>query len=335
MSDANLFSFEKPDTKLATEIEKKVEVSSKIPPNYIPITLKSNGKLGYPKVLHFRNFSMDELIDIATSSKQKLLLTIIRCLNQMVYEGYDLSNLHEKDMEVIMLTLYVNFQSSYLMERPYLIDENLKDPWVESNVLYTNIDLTKLELIDIPDTFRNPFTIENKLGMKAEFSMPRVSNIIIAEEYVNKKYGTEERKFSKLQADIEKNEKIKEESKKVPIDAELYKEYGEFLTMKNREFLKILQAQMLVAYGSKKLETIEEKLNANRNVDVSMWREYNKYIRANNFGINTVVKFRSRELDEVIERRFLFQLLDFIPTMDEADNGDDTISSYSSHVINI
>ena len=51
--------------------EKKVEDSKQIPMGFVPVTFSTKDKLG-PEVLHFRNYSMEELYELASATEDSI-----------------------------------------------------------------------------------------------------------------------------------------------------------------------------------------------------------------------------------------------------------------------
>lgn len=325
MSDESAFTFQKPNVEVMEKVSAKIDKSKNIPLNYIPIKLPSNGKLGYAPTLHFRNFSMGELLDLASVAQHKVLPVLVRCLNQMCFEGYDFSALHERDLEVIMLTLFANFQGATLKNKPYFLDPDLEGDalFADANIGYANLDIPSIEIKFLGDEVRSPFKITQKTGFSAMFEFPTIKHILVAEETTTEQFKELDRKWASFAKKLENlGDTPNREDVINPLDEEAYQAYQ---SDRSAYFTKTLQTLLLVQIGSKKLETIAEKASGYQNIDPSMWRDYNKVIANNSFGINPEVTFFSVPLEKEITRRFLFQLLDFLPTMDETDDGGNAI----------
>ena len=104
--------------------EDSLKLKGEIPYGYIEIEYDTLGKLGNPKSLHFRNYSMEEALEMATSNNEDLLFTIVKCLNNMVYEDFDCANFHEKELELTLLNLYFKFWGREIKSIPYKVDES-------------------------------------------------------------------------------------------------------------------------------------------------------------------------------------------------------------------
>jgi len=118
------------DNSQSNEHEKEDVSNSKkkdVPFGYIPIILDSCGKLTAPEVLHFRDFTPEELSHIALSkNKRDNIKRITDCLNKMVFENFDCTYLHLDDALKIVLTLYGSFYMSTI-EKEYYINPDIED----------------------------------------------------------------------------------------------------------------------------------------------------------------------------------------------------------------
>ena len=179
------------EKKVAKQVETEIQSEKNIPIGFIPVKLSSKDKLG-PAVLHFRNYSMNELLEITTTKDENQLSALIyKALNSMCYEKYDCAKLHLENIKEIMLTLHLNFWSNSLLHKPYYIDleGDLQD---EKNIAYTDIELSKLNIIDINDDFKNPFTIvDNVTGSKVKFILPTIEHVFIADKFMKEYFSAE------------------------------------------------------------------------------------------------------------------------------------------------
>jgi hypothetical protein len=230
----------------------------------------------------------------------------------MVYEKFDCSLLHEKELEEISMTIYSAFWSQKLENKAYIIDPLLKeDAFSEKNIGYATIPISNLKTKTINKDFKEPIKIkiEDKV---VKFRLHRIKDMLEAKEYVEKKYFSQERELSDIKAALMKKEKT--------ISYENQKKYEDYENNKAMDILKVLQASVILEIEDKvegqQLQTIDQKLEAYKNLDTKYWQEYQKVVDTIEFGIDPEVKFFSIEKKEDLTRRFSFQLLDFIPTLD-------------------
>ena len=310
-----------------TSISETIDSEKDVPLGYIPIDLPSSGKFGYPKRVHFRNFGMDELVDLSTIAQNGYTELLVKCLNRMIHEPFDLTLFHEKDLEVIMVSLYANFQGKVITDKPYYLDNTLEGEELDTikNIGYTNILISNLKINPIKEEFAEPFEIRNEKGDSVSFVLPRIKHILITEKFINEKYADADRKFFRIKQALEKNENTFEREKIIPIDIIELSEYEEHLRQKTLAYVRVLQGQLLHSLGKKKLDTMDEKLSASKKVDPKFWAKYNKTVANLTFGIDNNYTFFSKEVGKEITRRFLFQPMDFIPTVEQEDDSNYTV----------
>lgn len=319
-------------------IEKKIK--EKIPNDYIPIKLPTNGRLDAPKILHFRDFTMDDALELNVLDEDDKLKAIISVLNNMVFEDFDCSNLHIKELIFILLSIHGTFISNKI-EKSYYIDDTLDEGTKEgelnhsSNIGRIEIPISKLQIQNIDETyegknretkFKEPFTIIDPVKKtKMKFRLSRIGDLLFAQEYCNDLFEEELIEFKPLKkalvsvAEIEniedRNNKLEE---LIDNDEDNYEKYKKFLHKKDLAYIKIIQALQIVEINGEVLDTIEQKLKAYReNVSETVWPFYNSIIEEYNFGIIENYSFFCDELQKTITRRVSFQYLDFLPDIEQ------------------
>lgn len=311
----------------------------KIPNDYIPIQLPSLGKLSAPKILHFRDYTMNDALELNVLDEDDQLSAIITVLNNMCYEDFDCANLHVKEMMHILYTIHATFISNN-MEKEYYIDENLPEGNEEgqlnhpSNIGVVTIKLNKLNTKTINEDFeghiiekkfKEPFTFTDTVKkIKMKFRLNRVGDLLIAKEYCDKKYEDDLIRFRPLKRNIYKLQEIKDVTKRneeldniISENEKEYEEYRKFLITYESDYVRVLQSLQIVGINDTIFETLEEKLQAYRNnISEILWKQYNKVQNTYDFGILENYTFFCEYNQKNITRRFLFQFLDFIPNPD-------------------
>jgi len=318
----DIFANIKKDSNSLQAATTKVEKNKNIPIGYIPVALCSKDKLS-PAILHFRNYSMSELLELSSAVEEKEFETLVnKALNNMVYEDFDCAKLHIENIKQIVLTIYKNFWNSTLFARPYYIDVDNLDK--EDNTAYIDINLNKIKTIEINDKFKNPFTIEES-GLKIKFTLPTVEHVFIAKEAIKEKYSEAEDKFQNLKSTLRlidklTDDKLLEQANAVKYDEKEKEQYDSLLEEKSKDYIRYLQAQLLYSIDGKVLETIQEKLDAyNDKIDALAWVHYNETVKKYAvFGIDPNYTFvvDGKELT----RGFSFRPMVFIPTLDTKTN---------------
>lgn len=308
----------------AKKAERIVEKERSVPTGYIPVAFSSGNKLG-PEILHFRNYSMEELFELASVKQELQFKTLVyKALNNMVYEDFDCGKLHYENIKEIVVAIYKNFWGNILYNRPYFVD--LSDLEKKDNVAYTDINLSFLKTIDINEKFKNKISLTDKVSnKKIVFQLPKIEHMFLAEEAVKNKYAEKEREYFDIKNLMDLKDKLLMEKeiesvKSIEIDPIRKEEYDDIIKEKSKDYYKIIQAQLIYSIEDKVLNSIEEKMNAYKSdIDANAWIEYKNIVEEyGKFGINPEYEFT---LDgKKLSRRFSFRPLIFIPTMDKKSN---------------
>lgn len=300
-----------------------------IPSGYIPVKLATNGKLGYPKVLHFRNYSMKEALDLASVTEDREPEVIASCLQSMLFEkDIEVKKLHNEDIKVIMLYLIKNFWNNDLDSMPYHIDNTLKGKELDNinNVAKTSISISKLTVntLDIKG-FKEPINV--KIDKKTVmFKLPRLEDIILSKRYVRNKHRSEFQKFEKIKNILEHNARQTDETKKLSYDLDELEQYNEFQERIVKDYLMVLECSMIYGIDGEELN-LDKKVDKFSEIDMMYWVKFNNLLTNKlNFGIEPNISFYCNENKKEVSRRFTFRFTDFIPNMEEADSNDDGIS---------
>jgi len=308
--------------KVAKEVEENTNLDKGIPMGYVPVKFSSKDKLG-PAILHFRNFSMGEIYEVASTNEDNQVKVLVnKVLNQMCYEKFDCAKLHIENIKEIMLTIFANFWGNKLVSRPYYIDDEKEDLDSEDNIGHVDLLISKIHINDINDKFKNPFSVIHE-NTKVTFCLPTVEHSFIAESFVKDYFSNESLTYKSLESRLSiiqslESKKKFDEASKIFIDNKEKEKYDNFLQKKQVLFLKIMSAQTLVAINDKKFETLDDKLQAFESnlVSIDFWEVYNSVINNNKFGIDDSYEFKDKDGNS-ITRRFSFRLVDLLPSMDE------------------
>ena len=308
------------------ETIKKVEATVKkdVPIGYIPVKFASGDKFG-PAVLHFRNYTMDELLHLGAATNETVLHDLVeKVLNRMVFEDFDCSNLPPSNITQILMTIYANFWGNVLYNMEFFIDEN--DP--EKGTDKVDIQIGKIKGLELDKKFKVPFSILDPVTeYKVKFDITRVKHLFFTERYVKEYFKEQEESFEMLKHKLALRERLenskdelqREQAKDILIPEEEMAKYNELQKEESMMYMRILQCQLIDSVNGKKLETIEEKLDAFKNsVDISTWKEYKETMDKYPFGIDSKYSFIYN--DEKITRRFSFRFMDFIPAVDQKSN---------------
>lgn len=316
------------------EVLPRRQVVSDVPSDYVAVKLSSAGKLSAPHVIHVKDYSVADVINLATSDTYSFMKTIISVLNNVIYEGFDCAYLTEQELEEVMLNILGNFWTPVLQGFPYPYEQEEYDSMDDERKeriskglesLTVDIPLSSLETIPIRKDFSEPITIISK-EKSMQFILPRVRHYLIAQEYIEKKYAHEYQEFSKIEQimELDSYEKRQEELIKIPRDERL--RYNEFTNKRGTDYIIAKQAQLLVKIGSKPLTTIEEKFKAYSNVNIHFWKKYDEIAEELlNFGVNHNIKMTSPITKEEVIRRCQFRPMDYVPSSELQRDGEYSI----------
>jgi hypothetical protein len=307
-----------------TETKKEKKVTKKNPPmGYIPIRLDSLGKLDAPEVLHFRDFSFSEALDLADSTLEENnnIKKVIACLNEMVWEGFDCNYLHLNDLYEILFTLQSNFYDPFI-EKEIYIDESLPADEIDEpiNVIRATIPLSAIDTQTIDENFKEPFIIkDDRSKIEITTRISRIKDMVDADNYWKKNNIKTIRDYSDVEnamVRISMKKSIKEKEKaysEFAVDNyERVMEYQQIMSKRIKQTAVLAQGLCLVKFGSKKIDTIEDVLEVMPHIPKRLWDMYAKETDKYKFGLVNEVTFNCPELNnKEITRRFSFRPVDF------------------------
>ena len=297
--------------------ESKSPSESLAPANYLRIELDSVGKLDAPPELHFRNYTMEEVWELAEMTRENEQEVIVRVLNNLCFESFDCAFLHPKEVEYILLNITAKWWGSTINSMGYFRNPNLRnleDLQDPSNISRIDLPIENIKTDIIPEGFQEPVEID--LGEEGiyHFRLPRMADYIRAARYTRNKYRAQDRRFSDFRMRLRKEEKNPGTQ---DIDLDLEREYEEHQKNKRRDEILSRQAQQITAVGGHETpEDIDQKLEVLKTqVPATAWIAFRRVEKANMFGVNPNVTFFDEQSGEPISRRFQFRFLDFIPSL--------------------
>jgi len=310
--------------------EKKENIIDSVPSNYIPIELKSCGKLSLPKIIHIKDYNAEDImkLNISNGNNDAFLKALLGIIKKNIYEEIDIMKIHEKELEEIMLTLCNNFWNK-TVEKVYPIDkeeyellspqqkESLEN---EEGIKTITIPISKINLEYINQNFSEPIKIVNG-NNTIMLRLSRAGDTLLASEYVDDLYYKEEKQFEKLKEIMEYNKNTKNDSVKKDILPSELKKYQELMRNKAVTFLEAIQAYTIVSYNGKDITTLEEAMKIS--VPQKVWNQYNLFVEEKcTFGVSGEIEIVSPYINKKYSRRFHFQFLDFLPNDEyEKDEG--------------
>jgi len=294
---------------------------------YLSIPLDSMGKLGVPKELHFRDYTIDEIYELSVSTVQDNLEVLIGCFNKMVKEDYDCKGLHYKDVITIMLTVHNTWWGQSLTKKMY-IDPDIEDYDLlndKANIMTEDIPISCFKTAPLKDEFKNPFTvsiIQNKTETTVTCILPTVGNMIDAEAYVKDTFFEQERKLSDLLGKVEAIQQIssyeeKAKASRTKLTADELKQYRNYQKDLDKARKMYMQACCFTKINDEEYLTIEDRIEHLPEIPLQIWQRYNQVISDYDFGVDDEVTFDSVTLKNPVTRRLGFRLVELIPNMEQ------------------
>ena len=309
---------------------------SKSPPGYVPVKLSSNGRLGTPSIIHVKDYTGRDVLDLSMSTNDNQLETIVNVINNIVYEDIDVENLHENDLEEILINVYVNFWANALIDIPFpvtkddlnsLTDKQQAD--LESGNWKPTVDLplSKLDTKLLDDRFKETINIEHA-GRKVKFVLPRVGHLVRAGKLVSRKYIKEESRWNKVTNVLRQSQANLDEVDGLLRDmlGEEYFDYIDYTRRKTADLLLVKQAMCIVEVDGEIKKTVDEKIKAYDDVTLTMWQELAEIQQNYPFGVNHDIEVVSPIDNKPVVRRFSFRLQDFFPEVRDKEFSECTVS---------
>lgn len=336
--------FEKPEpAKINPELKKRVRQKREvIPPEYIPVRFSSMGRLKAPAVLHFRNFTMENVLLLSSATDSYQIKALINVLNDMVYGDFDCGLLHDKELQIVLMTLHMSFWGNVLENVPYVINPDKKIS--KNNIGKIHVDLRDIKDKAIDTEFKEPFGITYN-SKTVYFNFKKIVNDAIAIDYIEKKYTDKEIYFSSFKRDLEKIEEVEKYNslvtkqneqliiksaetgnqfplkpmKEVPIiDIKKMQEYEKYMEEKTIDLLRVTQALLI---DDRSADTLEKKLELTKNLGLQYWNKY-EHIRSKYevFGPDNDFEVKKDSEGKPVVRRLQFRFTDFVPSVGHAND---------------
>jgi len=303
---------ENKNIEILNNLDEKTEYKT----GYREINLDSLGKLSAPSKLNYRNYQMDELIDLASLREDRQIEGLVNCLNNMCGSDFDNGDLHFNELIEIMIFLYSAWGREIKLSY-FLVDEN--NNIIDDKEKYATINIKDIKTKPIKEEFKEPINIGDE-NIQVSFVLPRLNHIIKAKRFIREKYKSERRKFSDLEMVLEENSSIDDISKRKLIDPDLYEEYVSYREKANKDVYIITQIMLIKSINGKDL-TDEERLTRYNEIPLDFWVKYNSIAEEySDFGVISKIEVFN-EFKQVKEiRRYQFRLNTLLPTLESKNN---------------
>lgn len=319
------------------ETEQHMTQLAGIPAGYAEMRLSTQGKVGAPEVFHIRNFKMSDLAGLSLTTEELLPSRVISILNDMIYEKVNVATWHEKEIEELMVRLFMTFFKTVLTEVAFPLnreDLNLIATWPNGEetlkairdgkyIPRTDINLeTGVELYDLDPNFNSKVKITNKKnGFYVVFDFVHYGDQIIIQRWLDSYYSEEEKRFAGIKAQRDFNQVLREQLVENPekaenllaIDPVENAAYEEYLMRKLQTLAEMIRVISIINYNGEDVSYMSagEKYERFANdplIDFGMLAKVSKRQEKMKFGIKPEVKMISPITQQEVVRPFPFRL---------------------------
>ena len=324
-----------------------------VPPGYIEVALSTKGRVGAPAIVHVRNFTVGELLELSLTTDTDLPRRLITTLNKAIYEDTDVANWHESEIEELLIYIYAEFYKSTLdsvefplLEEDYEFVKNgpdgeqkcedlRKHRWVP----HTSITLLRdIDPYEIPDDYSPEITIKNKkTGFYVTFSYVKYGDRLLVKNWLDKVYRDEEKQFDALVETLKHNSSVTDPTKRLPVDPAEKEAYSDFVAKKLGTLTEVSRLISVVNYNGQDVSKmdVDEKyklLSQDARIDYGMIAKLAARQDKQPFGLKPFIHMINPLTNEPCVRRFSFRILSILQAMqlsgsDEYDDGFDDENS--------
>ena len=331
---------------LSQEVQ-KAKNQADLPPGYIEVALSTKGRVGAPAIVHVRNFTVGELLELSLTTDTDLPRRLIVALNNAIYEDTDVANWHESEIEELLIYIYAEFYKSTLdsiefplLEEDYEFVKNgpdgeqrYKDLKEHRWVPRTSIKLLRdIDPYEIPDNYSPEITITNKkTGFYVTFSYVKYGDRLVVKNWLDKLYRDEERQFDRLIETLRYNSSVTDPDKKLPVDPAEKEAYSDFISKKLGTLTEVSRLISVVNYNGQDVSDmdIDEKyklLSQDARIDYGMIAKLAARQDKQPFGLKPYIHMVNPLTNKECTRRFSFRILSILQAMqlsgpDEYDDG--------------
>ena len=337
---------------LNQEVQRAKNLAS-VPPGYIEVALSTKGRVGAPAIVHVRNFTVGELLELSLTTDTDLPRRLIAALNKAIYEDTDVANWHESEIEELLIYIYAEFYKGTLdsvefplLEEDYEFVKNgpdgeqrCKDLREHKWVPRTSITLLRdIDPYEVSDDYSPEITIKNKkTGFYVTFSYIKYGDRLLVKDWLDKVYRDEEKQFDALVETLKHNSSVADPARRLPVDPAEKEAYSDFVAKKLGTLTEVSRLISVVNYNGQDVSkmNVDEKyklLSQDARIDYGMIAKLAARQDKQPFGLKPFIHMINPLTNEPCVRRFSFRILSILQAMqlsgsDEYDDGFDDENS--------
>jgi hypothetical protein len=282
----------------------KFEVKDIAPASEVKVVFFSNGKLGTPTELNFKDYTARHINDLSLANEDNMIESQVKVINELCHEKYDVTQCVQDEFLQILMTILLNYWRTTI-DVPWMCEcqNKIKDEDARKYEMYT-LDLKTVNIDPIPDIVHEPIIIDDGKH-KTQWKFIRVGDILYAKDSVKKKYASEQWKIDNLKlSGVDKDTLIRmKEEKQIELDK-----------LKFKDLITLTRAQCLVAVDEMPIKKEEKEKVMLDTIDPSVVNAIFDRMNKVKMGINKDYEIECPECKSRSVRRLLFQSTLFIPT---------------------
>jgi hypothetical protein len=178
-----------------------------VPANFLKITLHTMGKLDAPAILHFCDYSAQQINDLTLSTEHNILDNLVRILTENCWEDFDCNLFTQDELIEVLSSIILNFWRK-TVDVPWLCECQDDLPEKEREVCTHTVNLTNPDLIqNIPDNVFEPIQVKTDNHVY-DFKLNRVGDIITAKNESQARLAVKQKKIDNYREHGKRREEI-------------------------------------------------------------------------------------------------------------------------------
>lgn len=334
------------------EAEREVKTAMNVPAGYVEVRLSTKGRVGAPAVVHVRNFKISDIIALSMSDRVNTPIRLINILNEAILEDTDVAYWHEREIEELMVYIFLNFYSGVLKDVQFPVNDDdrefiRKQPdgakkledldkglWVPR----TDINIAKaVDTYDIPDDYTPRISITNKkTGMNVVFDFIKYGDQIVIKDWLDSYFAEDEARFSRVRKQIDFNNNLSRQfledpsnvDKYIEIDRDEENAYMDYLVRRTQAITDVAHIVSIVEIDGEDISGLSvgekyEKLCNDARIDYNLIAHLSKRQAKVPIGIKPEVEMFNPITEEVVKRPFSFRIPIILQALQLSGSDDD------------
>lgn len=209
------------------------------------IDMSTEGNLYAPKVVHLRNFTTDEVLQLGLTAQEEIYQKVVQLL-KAISDIPDPAELSERELDEILVKLYFNYYGEKI-ELAYALDDediryqktNLSEDLYKQWRLSVEQDAPTVTYTADSVTYNKNPSKKYKIaihpnGHTIVYKILKIKEIFMLQDFMDKKYGEIDRKYNGLQEQLDQRDVEIElkGSSTIKIPAEIEDAYKQYLNAK-------------------------------------------------------------------------------------------------------